>query len=411
MKAVYVPWLHMHQPMVWHNGKLVSNLEKMISSPDSKESWEAKLMARAYKNPAKYVLELSEKGYKPKIMLDFSGVLLESLASLGDRLEKVEVHGEVIGDIISLYKEVMSKYPDAIEFAGTAYSHCYFPATPEDDWSLQIEEWRNVFKDLFGQKHLKSVKGFWLPEMGVPAKEKVAHLIRLLNDAKYEWMFLPIEALKGEKYLGFEQRVMLTSQPHYIEADGEKFPIVFKVKYDFIDQQAGCDANGVYQKALIAARIFNSNKPALVVPASDGENGNVMMNEFFPNTFVPFFTTQHKDVGSMTITEFLKKYYSEKGRIEPLSKVELSHEGASWLGGHESWLSGDRRIEMKKKLEELSREFHKIKNPNKRMIRALLLAETSCYVYWNMDYWFSQGEEMIKYAKSVLKSSSSQNMK
>ncbi len=404
MKAVYVPWLHMHQPMVWQNGKLMSNLEKMLLSADSKESWEAKLMARAYKNPAKYVLDLSNKGLKPKIMLDFSGILLESLSQMSDLLKKTEVNGEAIGDVIALYKEAMDKYPDAIEFAGTAYSHCYFPAIPEEDWVLQIQEWKNVFKDLFGQKHLKRVKGFWLPEMGVPGKDKIAKLIQVLKDEGYEWMILPIEALKGERQLGFEQRVMLTSQPHFIEAEGERFPIVFRVKYDFIDQQAGCDANGVYQKALMAARIFShKSKPALVVPASDGENGNVMMNEFFPTTFVPFFSAKHQDVGSMTITEFLKKYYSVKGKIMPEGVVELSYEGSSWLGSHENWLSGDKRLEMKKKVDDLSKEFHKIKNPTEKMRKYMLMAETSCYVYWNMDYWFDQGNEMIKNARKIFK--------
>lgn len=405
MKAVYVPWLHMHQPRVWHDGKLMSNLEKMLLSKDSKESWEAKLMARAYKNPAKYVLELSKNGFKPKIMLDFSGILLEDLSQMTEMLNEIEINGEVIGDIISLYKEAMIKYPEAIEFAGTAYSHSYFPAISEEDWQLQIEEWRYVFKELFGQKHLKKVKGFWLPEMGVPQKERMGKLIQVLKENGYEWMIVPIEALKGEKQLGFEQRLMLTSQPHWIEADGEKFPIVFRVKYDFIDQQAGCDANGVYQKALLAARIFSykSNKPALIVPASDGENGNVMMNEFFPNTFVPFFTSNHKDLGSMTITEFLKKYYSSKNTISPEGGVELSYEGSSWIGGHQNWLLGDKRLEMKKEIDELSKEYHKIKEPTKEMKRALLLAETSCYVYWGIDYWFDQGKEMIKNARKILK--------
>ncbi|MFN6992245.1 MAG: hypothetical protein ACK4MM_05940, partial [Fervidobacterium sp.] len=225
MKAVYVPWLHMHQPLVWHDGKLMSNLQKMLHSRDSKESWEAKLMARAYKNPAKYVLELADKGFKPKIMLDFSGLLLQSLQDMKNELKHVDVNGEKIGDIIDLYKKAMDKHPESIEFAGTAYSHCYFPATPEDDWGFQIEEWRKTFKKLFGERHLERVKGFWLPEMGIPGdKEKLSTLISLLKDYGYEWMILPIEALQGEKQLGFEQRVIVTSQPHMIEANNERLP-------------------------------------------------------------------------------------------------------------------------------------------------------------------------------------------
>jgi hypothetical protein len=26
------------------------------------------------------------------------------------------------------------------------------------------------------------------------------------------------------------------------------------------------------------------------------------------------------------------------------------------------------------------------------------LAETSCYIYWNSDFWFDQGEKMVEFA-------------
>ena len=45
-EAVYVPWLHMHQPLVWLDGELVGNLEKMLDSADSKDEWDARLMKR-----------------------------------------------------------------------------------------------------------------------------------------------------------------------------------------------------------------------------------------------------------------------------------------------------------------------------------------------------------------------------
>lgn len=412
MQAVYVPWLHMHQPLVWHKNKLMSNLMKMLLSSDSKESWEAKLIARAYKNPAKYVLELNKEGLNPKIMLDFSGILLESLNEMKRKLKGIDVHGEKIGNIIGLYKKVLSKYPSCIEFAGTAYSHCYFPATPEEDWYFQIEEWRDTFKKLFGAKQLKNVKGFWLPEMGIPGnKEKLARLIRFLKDFGYEWMILPIEAVEGEKYMSFEQRVIMTSQPHKIEINNESIPVVFRVRYDFIDQQAGCDAKGVYEKSILAAKIFSkiSKKPALVVPASDGENGNVMMNEFFPNTFLPFFKKfMDKKVTSMTISEFLYKFYTQNDHISTKSIVTIAPLGSSWIGGHEKWLSGEERLSIKKQIDDLSKSFHEIINKNPEIKnkpfyedvkRSLLLAETSCYVYWGTSYWFEQGKKMIAFTR------------
>ena len=41
-----------------------------------------------------------------------------------------------------------------------------------------------------------------------------------LKDFGYEWMILPIEALKNEKQMGFEGRIAKTSQPHLLKAGG-----------------------------------------------------------------------------------------------------------------------------------------------------------------------------------------------
>ncbi len=408
MNSVYVSWLHMHQPLVWKNGKLVGNLEKMLGSSDDKEVWEAKLMIRAYKNPAKYVEKLRSENHSAKIMLDFSGLLLENLNKIKNQLNKIEVKGENIGDIIKFYKEVMKKYPKSIEFAGTAYSHCYFPVTPEQDWGFQIEEWRNTFEDLFGEKNLENVKGFWLPEMGVPGEEdKLEHLIRMVKEFGYEWLILPLEALKNEKQMGFEERVIKASQPHLLKVEKESIPVIFRVKHNFIDQQAGCDASGVYEKSLLASGIFGkvSDKPALVVPASDGENGNTMMNQFFPETFEIFFKEKIDDrVSSLTVSEFLQEYYPN---IE--SEVEITEEGSSWIGGHRNWEEGDKRREINKKILKLSRSFHRIKEKIKsieanEVIRKkykttkyyLLAVETSCYTYWGTEFWFNQARKTLE---------------
>jgi len=408
MKSVYVPWLHMHQPLIWKNNKLVGNLEKMLRSEDQKDSSEAKMMIRSYKNPAKYIELLRSKKHSAKIMLDFSGLLLENIEKLTNELKRMEVSGEKIGDILKLYKNVMEKYPDSIEFSGTAYSHCYFPVTPEKDWAFQIEGWRSVFEKLFGKKSLKNVHGFWLPEMGIPGdKKKLSHLIKLLKDFEYEWLVLPIEALLNEKELSFEERVIKTSQPHLLKVGNESITVIFRVRYDFIDQQAGCDSLGVYNKSLMASEIFSkvSDKPALVIPASDGENGNVMMNEFFPSTFARFFKDLVDDnVSSMTVTEFLKEYYP---RIE--SKIKIAEEGSSWIGSHKNWQEGDERIKINKKILKLSERFHEIDDklkkiePNKKMLEKfesikhlLLIVETSCYTYWGTDFWFEQARKTLE---------------
>jgi len=396
MKAFWIPWLHMHQPLVFIDDKLESNLKKMLLSKDSKESWDAKLIARAYKNPATYVEKLAK--FDPKIVLDFSGILLESLVQLSNLLEDVYVGEEKIGNIIEAYKRVLRKYPNAIEFAGSAYSHCYFPVTPERDWKWQIEEWRNVFSSIFGESHLKRVKGFWLPEMGVPSYgDKLARLIKILRDFGYEWLILPLFSVKDYHKLTYEQKISLSVKPHRLRVNNQEIVVVFSSPYYFIDQQAGASASYIYDQCIKAFK-FSKDKPALIITASDGENGNVMMNEFFPQTFTEFHTkVKDEKVSSILISDFLEEFY--KG--EKLDEVELSLLGASWVGGHERWIWGEKRTEIARKIDEISKIVNeKINEKNfKEILRLLLISETSCYVYWGTDYWFSQGEKVLKLLK------------
>lgn len=409
--AVYVPWLHMHQPLIWFktNGeeRLMSNLEKMLLSKDSREGWDAKLIARAYKNPAKYFKQLKKEGYNPRIILDFSGILLESLEELGKRevLDGIEVEGEKIGKIIEFYKDVL-KF-DGIEIAGSAYSHCYFPAIPEEDWGLQVEEWKNTFGRIFGKKYLERIKGFWLPELGLPAfEDRVYSLIKILEENSYEWMILPLQAVENYENLSYEERIRIACQPHLLKIKDLSFKVIFRFPSYIIDQQAGCNAEEVYKRALQTAKIFRekSKKPALIVPAGDGENGNVMMNEFFPQTFVPFFKEKTDEkISSLTVSEFLEEYYKE---IK--SEIKVKTLGASWINGHRLWLEGTKKLEITNKIASLSKRFHFLKKKVdekslENVKKFLLIAETSCYVYWGTDFWYEQGEKAIKIVEEKLK--------
>jgi hypothetical protein len=409
--AVYVPWLHMHQPLIWfktnEEERLMNNLEKMLLSKDSRESWDAKLIARAYKNPAKYFKKLKEEGYEPKIILDFSGILLESLEELGNRkvFDQIEIEGEKVGNIIEFYKDVL-KF-SGIEIAGSAYSHCYFPATPEEDWGLQVEEWKKTFGRIFGKKYLERIKGFWLPELGLPAfEDRVYKLIKVLKENDYEWMILPLQAVENYENLSYEERIRIACQPHLLKIKDLSFKVIFRFPSYIIDQQAGCNAEEVYKRALDTAKIFRekSKKPALIVPASDGENGNVMMNEFFPQTFVSFFKEKiDEKISSLTVSEFLEEFYPEVK-----SEIKVKTLGASWINGHRLWLEGSKKLEIANKIAGLSKRFHSLKKgidekSLEEVKRFLLIAETSCYVYWGTDFWYNQGEKAIKIVEEKIK--------
>jgi len=134
-----------------------------------------------------------------------------------------------------------------------------------------------------------------------------------------------------------------------------------------------------------------------------------MMNEFFPQTFTPFFKNKiDNKVSSMLVTEFLHSYYAKNGEIPPKNKIRLKTLGASWIGSHGSWIEGTRRLKMIKKVDRLSKEFSEKKKKLKGKTleeakKALLIAETSCYVYWNIDFWFKQGEKALLFAYKKLK--------
>ena len=414
-QAAFVPWLHMHQPPIVvetdSNSVILGNLEKMLDGPqNSEESWNAQWYALAYKNPALYAKLLKNEGYEPRMMVDYSGVLLEEMAKLSanGKFEHLDVGGEKLGDVIGLWREVLEKYPETIEFAGTAYSHCYFPATPERDAEAQILEWRRVFAELFGEKALSRVRGFWLPEMGMTGDAAEAlRFIRLLKKCGYEWLILPSAALErpeGWSTPELENRVHRL----VVESGGESEEMLCVVRdTDMgIRQQSGQNAEGCINDIRYRGQVLReagSKVPPLVVPTSDGENGNVMMFEYFKNSFAPLFREgdRHPEIEFMTVSEYIDAYVA--GGV--LTEVRLKPTGGSWIGGHQSWQEGDLRRRVLVAVEELSRDYAEIEAAGKlspEQKRWLLLCETSCFVYWGSDFWAQQAEKFISRAREAI---------
>ena len=401
--AYFVPWLHMHQPPIWYDNCQMGNLEKMLSGDrNSEEGWNAQWFAQAYKNPARYAKQLSQDGYRPRMMVDYSGVLLEELAYLSDNgtFANLHVDGEPIGDVIELWRQVLEDYPEAIEFAGTAYSHCYFPATPERDWEAQILAWKQIFGNLFGEAALKRVKGFWLPEMGMTGEPQQAiKLVRTLKRCGYEWLILPTSALEmpeGWTTPELENRV------HELEitADGETERILCVVRDTEmgIRQQSGHNADGCLNDIRYRSHVFSEKgilTSPLIVPTSDGENGNVMMFEYFRNTFVPLVhqVSALPDIEMATVSEYITKYPPDNA-----TPVRLKPTGGSWIGGHQSWNEGDRRQGILREIDELSQQVVALNSSEletselEEIQRLLLVCETSCFVYWNAEFWFEQAD-------------------
>ncbi|MGB3511718.1 MAG: glycoside hydrolase [Microcoleaceae cyanobacterium] len=408
--AIFVPWLHMHQPPIWSNGQLIGNLEKMLNGePNSEEHWNAQWFAQAYKNPARYAKQLTAEGYQPRMIVDYSGVLLEEMAKLSDNgtFSNLHVDGEAMGDVISLWREVLTEYSDTVEFTGSAYSHCYFPATPERDHEAQIMEWRRVFADLFGEEALSRVRGFWPPEMGMTGDSAEAlRFVRLLKKCGYQWIILPNAALERPEGWSTPE---LENRVHWLvvesEGDSERILCVVRDTDMGIRQQSGQNADGCINDVRYRGTEVGMKFPALVVPTSDGENGNVMMFEYFKNSFAPLFRERDRwsDIGFMTVSEYIDTYLPNG----PTTEVRLKSTGGSWIGGHQQWQEGDLRQQVLAAVEELSQDYAKVVESGKgsfEKTRALLLCETSCFVYWGSDFWAQQAQLCIEWMRDILAS-------
>lgn len=399
--AVFVPWLHFHQPPIWVEETLTGNLEKMLNGPEnSEERWNAQWFAQAYKNPARYIEILRKEGHSPRIMVDYSGVLLEELNKLSTGLfNHIYVDGEAIGNVIELWRYILNEYPDSVEFAGTAYSHCYFPATPERDHEAQIMQWRKVFADLFGEKALTKVRGFWPPEMGMTGDPAEAlRFIRLLKKCGYEWLILPRSAIEHPENWSVPA---LENRVHWltVEYQGETEQILCVIRdTDMgIRQQSGQNVDGCINDIRYRGKELQSEKiPPLIVPTSDGENGNVMMFEYFLNSYAPLFRNSQfwQDIAFMNVSEYIDKYLPKVATTE----VRLKPTGGSWIGGHQSWNEGDRRQQVLAAIEQLSQTYA---NKAEKDKMPMLLCETSCYVYWNSEFWFQQADRCIEWAKKL----------
>jgi hypothetical protein len=260
-------------------------------------------------------------------------------------------------------------------------------------------QWRKVFADLFGEKALTKVRGFWPPEMGMTGDPAEAlRFIRLLKKCGYEWIILPRSAIEHPENWSvpaLENRVYWLT----VESQGETEQILCVIRdTDMgIRQQSGQNVDGCINDIRYRGKELQSEKiPPLIVPTSDGENGNVMMFEYFRNSYAPLFRNSQswQDIAFMNVSEYIDQYFPKVATTE----VRLKPTGGSWIGGHQSWNEGDRRQQVLAAIEQLSQTYA---NKAEKDKMPMLLCETSCYVYWNSEFWFQQADRCIEWAKKL----------
>lgn len=444
IESTFACALHMHQPTIpaGKHGRLISNLEYMFENSSEGDNHNAEPFAQCYKRLAEIIPELINKGYNPKIMLDYSGNLLWGIEQMGRK------------DILTSLKLLTCNeaIQSHVEWLGTFWSHAVSSSTPIADIKLQIIAWQHHYSSMFGDQALKRVKGFSLPEMHLPNHpEALYELVKSLNECGYRWLLVQehtVENLDGST-LRDEQKYI----PNILKAqnsNGEIETIIVIIKTQGSDTKLVGQMQPYYE-ALGQSRQSLSSKtvPPIVFQIADGENGGVMMNEF-PQAFIDVYKKiNHKgnEIKTAPIngTEYLDLLDSMGIRPDSFPVIQAVHQHKLWkkIGnsitpesidiGIKELISSDQSFSMhgaswtndlnweegyKNVLEAiriLSSKFHKKfdclvnKDPSetkthkyKEALLHLLILETSCFRYWGQGKWTDYAKEIYKRGEQII---------
>jgi hypothetical protein len=430
--------LHMHQPLIPAGGaqlgsaRLISNLQAMFENMGVGDNHNAPVFQWCYKRMGEFIPQLIAEGKQPRVMLEYSGVLLHGLREMG------------LGDVIDALKNITMNpaYWGAVEWLGCPWGHAVAPSTPVQDFKLHVRAWQHHFASVFGMEALGRVRGFSPSEMALPNHPDTAYeFVKTLRECGYSWVLVQEHTVEQPSGAGVERKHI----PHRLicrNADGEEVSIIAIVKTQGSDTKLVAQMQPYYEAAGLSRwELGGKFIPPLVTQIADGENGGVMMNEF-PSKF---FEVVRQCAGSETVlmncTEYLEHLFdsgiteSDLPLLQPqhqhriwqnfqpgqgrqkLGQViqELSHsdhrfsmEGGSWTNNI-SWVKGyDNVLDP---IDKFSSAFYEITTntsaaPTQAAYRNalfhLLVAETSCYRYWGQGMWTDYAIEICRRGMAIL---------
>jgi Glycosyl hydrolase family 57 len=430
--------LHMHQPLIPAGGAdlrtaaLIGNLQHMMDNRGTGDNHNAPVFLWCYRRMGEFIPRLLDEGLSPRIMLEYSGVLLHGLQQMGA--------SEVVDALRTITREPRCR--DAVEWLGCPWGHAVAPSTPVQDYRLHVRAWQQHFAAIFGLEALVRVRGFSPSEMALPNHPDVAYeFVRTLRDCGYRWVLVQEHTVeetggRGPADPHLPHRLRCTSSA------GETASIVAVVKTQGSDTKLVAQMQPYHEARGLSRRDLGGHRvPPLVVQIADGENGGVMMNEFPPR----YFDVIRECSGSATpitnVSEHLDRLWASGVEEDdlPLLQPVLQHriwermspgdgpdtlrrvieelrqedgrfhmEGGSWTSDV-SWVRGYDRVMVP--MERASALFSErvlargVRSDDPRYRNALfhlLAAETSCYRYWGEGLWTDYGAEISRRAAEII---------
>jgi hypothetical protein len=428
--------LHMHQPLIPAGGDdlrtaaVVSNLKYMMDHQGTGDNHNAPVFRWCYKRMGEFIPQLIHEGRNPRVMLDYSGVLLYGLRDMG------------LDDVFDDLKRITldPAYRRAVEWLGTAWGHAVAPSTPVQDFRLHVRAWQHHFAAIFGMEALGRVRGFSPPEMALPNHPDVAwEFVRTLKDCGYRWVLVQEHSVEQPDGSGVRRPHL----PHRLVARnsrGQTQSIVAIVKTQGSDTKLIGQMQPYYEaKGLSRVDLAGRSVPQLAVQIADGENGGVMMNEFPPKYMDVTREASGSDTPPVNVTEYLE-YLAATGLREedfpPIQPVmqkriwdrfdgqgpealeqlieELRRqdgrfhmEGGSWTNNL-SWVRGYDNVlqpmeQVSALFNEKTRGVAASEHRYRNALFYLLTTQTSCYRYWGSGLWTDYARELCRRAGDILR--------
>jgi hypothetical protein len=431
--------LHMHQPLIPAGGgdlrtaAIISNLKYMMDNQGIGDNHNAPVFHWCYKRMSEFIPQLLDEGKQPRVMLDYSGVLLHGLRAMG------------LNDVFDALKRITCERAlrHCVEWLGCPWGHAVAPSTPVQDFRLHVKAWQQHFAALFGFEALERVRGFSPPEMALPNHPEVAYeYVKTLRECGFQWVLVQEHSVeRPENGWGPEKKHL----PHRLictNARGDSASIIAVIKTQGSDTKLVAQMQPYYEaRGLSRWELAKKQVPPLVTQIADGENGGVMMNEFPPKYMEVVRECSGSETPLMNASEYLEHLFAlgiketdlpqvqpnmqkriwdrmkpgegpEKlaAVIELLKKEDgrFHMEGGSWTNNI-SWVKGydallgpmDRvsALFYQKALKAgVLPDEHRFRNA----LFHLLTCQTSCYRYWGQGVWIDYGKEICRRLEEIL---------
>jgi hypothetical protein len=439
IRSAFAIALHMHQPLIpagsadLRTAEIISNLKYMMDNQQIGDNHNAPVFAWCYKRMGEFIPQLIHEGKQPRVMLDYSGVLIYGLLQMG------------LHDVIDSLKTITcnAQYRHAVEWLGCPWGHAVAPSTPVQDYRLHVKAWQHHFAAVFGLEALGRVRGFSPAEMALPNHPDVAYeFVKTLKECGYQWVLVQEHTVEQpENGWGPERKHL----PHRLvcqNSKGDSISIIAIIKTQGSDTKLIGQMQPYYEaKGLDRWEIAGKQIPPLVTQISDGENGGVMMNEFPQKYFEVIRECSGSDTPIMNVTEYLERLFAAGVReqdlpiiqpilqkriwdrfgpgagpekltqlIEELKKEDdrFHMDGGSWTNNI-SWVRGYENV--LDPMERISSLFHeKVLKPDipttedryRNALFHLMTSQTSCYRYWGQSLWTDYGVEICRRANDIL---------